>query len=712
MLGLEERPYALALLGNVAVLALVARHALRRSDQPGARSIATLAAAGAAWSAGQALEAVSPLLPLKLLATDLVFLGAVALGPVWLRLALEASGRASWLTPARTRMLWMVPGVVLAAVWTSPLHGALYPGVHVAWQEGVPRWSSGRGPVFWLHTAYAHLLLATGTVLLLRSALRSPASLRRSQVVLGLGAVLPWLTNVAHLAGAAGQDDPSPFAFGATCALFGWGLLRHGALDVVPVARDAVLDGLEDAVLVLDFHGRLVDANAAARRLFRLAEGALGQPAASVLAGWPELLDGLRAGGSRELVLERGALACEARVAPLVRQTGEPRGSLLVVRDRSERRRVEREARMLAQALRCTADCVAVADADHRLSFVNDALVATYGWPAEELLGREADVLRSPRNPPGLLELLPVETLRGGFRGEVLDVRRDGTDFPVALSASVIRDDRERPLGIVTVSRDVTEERRHAEQLRSARAAALVARDEAEAADRAKSAFLANMSHELRTPLNAILGYASLLEEAASDAGDEEFLPDLARVHEAGARLLALINDILDLSKIDAGRMSVLAERFEVADLVEEAARFARERAERAGNEFVLGAAVSGEAVADLPRLRQALFNLLDNACKFTQGGRVELRVSRHGDDLVLEVADTGIGIPEEQQERVFEPFTQVDASVRRRHGGTGLGLALSRRLARALGGELSLVSRPGQGSTLTLRVPAPTPAP
>jgi signal transduction histidine kinase len=225
--------------------------------------------------------------------------------------------------------------------------------------------------------------------------------------------------------------------------------------------------------------------------------------------------------------------------------------------------------------------------------------------------------------------------------------------------------------------------------------------------------FLANMSHELRTPLNAILGYASLLEEAARDAGDEEFLPDLGRVHEAGARLLALINDILDLSKIDAGRMPVLAERFALAELVEEAALFARERAERGGNEFVLGAAEDlGEAVADLPRLRQALHNLLDNACKFTQGGRVELRVSRHGADLVLEVADTGIGIPEEQQERVFEPFTQVDASVRRRHGGTGLGLALSRRLARALGGELSLVSTPGQGSTLTLCVPAPPPAP
>ncbi|HKX02301.1 MAG TPA: GAF domain-containing protein, partial [Methylomirabilota bacterium] len=233
-----------------------------------------------------------------------------------------------------------------------------------------------------------------------------------------------------------------------------------------------------------------------------------------------------------------------------------------------------------------------------------------------------------------------------------------------------------------------------------------------ELADRHKSEFLANMSHELRTPLNAIIGYSEMLQEDAADLGAEQFTEDLGRINAAGKHLLELINAVLDLSKIEAGKMELYLETFDVGGLVRDIAAVIQPLAAKNTNRLELrGPDEAGTMRADQTKVRQALFNLLSNACKFTDRGTVSLAVSRETADgcemVVFRVSDTGIGMTLEQLGRLFEAFSQADAATTRRYGGTGLGLALSRRLCRMMGGDVSVESEAGRGSTFTIRLPA-----
>ncbi|MNS09163.1 Autoinducer 2 sensor kinase/phosphatase LuxQ [compost metagenome] len=244
------------------------------------------------------------------------------------------------------------------------------------------------------------------------------------------------------------------------------------------------------------------------------------------------------------------------------------------------------------------------------------------------------------------------------------------------------------------------------------------AKDEAERASRAKSSFLANMSHELRTPLNAILGYSEMLAEEAEELGYDQFVPDLQKVHGAGKHLLNLINDILDLSKIEAGKMELYLEEFEVTELIEQVVATIQPLIDQRGNRFEV---TLGERLpimrADLTKVRQTLFNLLSNASKFTEGGLVSLSVTTDGSDVLFRVRDTGIGMTEPQVAGLFQEFAQADVSTTRKYGGTGLGLAISQRFAEMMGGRIAVQSEMGVGSTFTLRLPVrvaepETPAP
>jgi two-component system, NtrC family, sensor kinase len=229
-----------------------------------------------------------------------------------------------------------------------------------------------------------------------------------------------------------------------------------------------------------------------------------------------------------------------------------------------------------------------------------------------------------------------------------------------------------------------------------------------EAASRHKSQFLANMSHELRTPLNAIIGYSEMLQEEAEDLDQETLIPDLQKVNAAGKHLLGLINDILDLSRIEAGRMDLYLETFDVGQLMSDVEGIVQPLLEKNGNELIVTSPDEiGQMYADQTKLRQALFNLLSNAAKFTDHGTISLTVERESDDwLTFAVADTGIGMTDEQLSRLFEAFSQAEASTRSQYGGTGLGLAISRHFCRLMGGDLTVESVYGEGSTFTVRLP------
>ncbi|MEO8561500.1 MAG: ATP-binding protein [bacterium] len=237
------------------------------------------------------------------------------------------------------------------------------------------------------------------------------------------------------------------------------------------------------------------------------------------------------------------------------------------------------------------------------------------------------------------------------------------------------------------------------------------ARDAAEAANASKSQFLANMSHELRTPLNAIIGYSDLLIEEAEELNAMDLVPDLDKIRSSGKHLLGLINAVLDLSKIEAGKMEISLETFDVADVVMAAAAMVRPMVEKNGNTLEISIQEDiGMMRADLTRVRQILLNLLSNASKFTTAGRVSLTATRgtlHGrEEIVFTVHDTGIGMTPEQITRLFRPFTQADPSTTRKYGGTGLGLSITQRFCQLMNGSIEVESEPGVGSTFAARIP------
>jgi hypothetical protein len=333
----------------------------------------------------------------------------------------------------------------------------------------------------------------------------------------------------------------------------------------------------------------------------------------------------------------------------------------------------------------------------------NEAAADLFDRGSDDIVGHHVHDLISSLEPDRLL--------RGdGTDREHVGVRDDGSTFPVEVAYGVF--DGETREGAVLVFRDITARKNAEHELREAR-------DKAVEASRTKSEFLANMSHELRTPLNAVIGYSEMLiDELEAPAGfgspDQAFvdrhLPDLNRIRVAGKHLLALINDILDLSKIEAGKMTTHVELIDIRDLLDSVVGTIQPLADKNGNALDLEI---GEGVqfirSDVTKLRQILFNLLSNACKFTHEGTVELDVWRDeaAGQIYFEVTDDGIGMSPEQVELVFDAFTQADSSTTRKFGGTGLGLTITNHFTSLLGGDIRLESVEDQGTTFTVRLDA-----
>ncbi|MEZ0324976.1 MAG: response regulator [Fimbriimonas sp.] len=391
---------------------------------------------------------------------------------------------------------------------------------------------------------------------------------------------------------------------------------------------------------------------------------------------------------------------------------------LLAMEDVTERRRAEEEVARAAADLKAieafsqnivdtVREPLLMLDTTLRVHSANRAFYQTFHVSMEETENRLIYELGNGQwDIPALRTLLedvvPQSSVFNDFELE--------HTFPVIGRRVMLLNARQLKAGnhgelLVLAMEDVTERRRAEEEVANAK-------ETAEEANRTKSLFLANMSHELRTPLNAILGYSEMLQEEAADQGIQEFLPDLEKIHVAGKHLLSLINDILDLSKIEAGKMELYLETFSIPKLISEVVQTIQPLVNNNSNRLtVMCSPELGTMRADMTKVRQSLFNLLSNAAKFTHAGAIELSVSREMMEdrewIWFRVSDTGIGMTPEQLVKLFQTFSQADASTTRKFGGSGLGLALTRRFSQMMGGDVTVNSVSGESSTFTIKVPA-----
>ncbi|MEE9210455.1 MAG: ATP-binding protein, partial [Kiloniellales bacterium] len=399
---------------------------------------------------------------------------------------------------------------------------------------------------------------------------------------------------------------------------------------------------------------------------------------------------------------------------PILDSAGRITGVGAIGTDITERKRVEEALERLKQQneliLSSAGEGIYGLDTQGRSTFVNPAAAKMIGWDAEDLIGKpQHDILHHTKadGSPYPREECPIYAVfkDGGVHHVTDEVfwRKDGSSFPVEYVSTPIREHGEIT-GAVVIFRDISDRKRAEEAMRTAK-------EQAEVANRTKSEFLANMSHELRTPLNAIIGFSELIEsEILGPVGNGSYRDYAGDIRESGRHLLDLINDILDLSKVESGSDELLEESIEVAEATRSVLMMVKRRAEKGGVEL------ETEVPDDLPplradsrKLKQILVNLLSNGVKFTDtGGRVTLRAwCRPDSGHVFQIVDTGIGISLQDIPKALSPFQQIDSELNRKYEGTGLGLPLTKALVELHGGTLDLQSQVGIGTTVTVRFPA-----
>ena len=339
------------------------------------------------------------------------------------------------------------------------------------------------------------------------------------------------------------------------------------------------------------------------------------------------------------------------------------------------------------------------------IEYVNPKFSKLTGYTAEEVVGKNPRMLKSGEKTPDEYKNMWKTIAEGkDWQGEFHNRKKNGELYWEYATISPIRNDENEITHFMAIKEDIT-------ALKNTESELIKAKEVAESAAETKSVFLAQMSHELRTPLNAILGYSAILEEEAEESGVKEFIPDLQKIQSAGTHLLGLINNILDLAKIEAGKVDINYETIELDQLMDQLKYVIQPIAEKNGNAFELEVQENLDPIStDSTKLLQILINLLGNACKFTKNGVVKLRIRKEKledeECFTFQVSDTGIGMTEEQCKKVFGEFEQADSSTTRKYGGTGLGLSISKLYSEMMGGNISVNSELGKGSNFFLMLP------
>ncbi len=385
---------------------------------------------------------------------------------------------------------------------------------------------------------------------------------------------------------------------------------------------------------------------------------------------------------------------------------GKP-GILSVSNDITEIKKSQERMRTLSRALESIGECVSITDFDNTILFVNSAFCTTYGYEENELIGKDIDIIRKDKSDEKLDKYILSETISGGWNGELINLKKDGSEFPINLSTSCIFDETGQAVALIGIAVDITESKKAKLEL-------IAAKEKAEESDRLKSAFLANISHELRTPLNAIIGFSNLIVD---NVQDEDSVAYSRIILNSGQHLLSLVEDIFDTTMIETGQIKVTHEKTDIISVLKEVNNIIRGeilRENKTEVELILKIDPSADhryILTDSRKLKQVLINLLRNAMKFTDKGYIEYgftEVNGTNDSFIqFYIKDTGIGIDKKQHDAIFKIFRQLDDNHTRKYGGMGLGLSIVKRIIEILGGKIWLESEPNEGSVFYFTIPA-----
>ncbi|HLY18667.1 MAG TPA: response regulator [Bryobacteraceae bacterium] len=508
---------------------------------------------------------------------------------------------------------------------------------------------------------------------------------------------------------------------------------RHdpGARDVVyaDLRFRQMFEASPDAILQVDSEGRIALANSLAGEMFRCpVDQLMGKSVDELVpARFRDRHQGYREhyqskpvmrpmGSGLDLWAKRTdgtEVPVDITLSPLDTKDGPQ--VMCVIRDITDRKRAEEAMRRQARLIEASHDAIIVREAAGRILQWNAGAEEIYGWPAEEAVGRNSHTLFQTKFPVSRQALESEVEGSGQWYGELRHTRRDGAEIIVDSRHILLRQTDGQPGALLEINRDITQ-RKQAEEAVAELNTKLAATNkelelrnhEVERANRLKSEFLASMSHELRTPLNAIIGFSDLLAEQTAGALSAKQQRFVSHIQQGARHLLALINDILDLSKVEAGRLELNRENISVAGVLTEVLTSIRPAA--AAKNIAVHSSIGPDVsvFADRIRFKQILFNLLSNAVKFTpDAGKIWVEAAERRGRLTISVSDTGLGIPIEEQEAIFDAFHQAGATTKGVKEGTGLGLAITKRLVEEHGGRVWVESEPGKGARLSFTIPA-----
>ena len=703
--------YYLILIIAAVISASLAWYTWQHRQTTGAKPFSLLMLVLFEWGAVYLLQMASVDLVTKIFWNKIVFLGVVTTPVVWLLFALEYTGQKAWVTQSmRLIKLSILPIITIIVIWTNDAHHWFWTFQELRIEDDLYLINSNNGFWFWVHAAYSYVLLLAGAILIVRALLRWPAQYRGQMTWILFAVAAPWLANIITIFNLLPiLIDLTPFAFAITGIGMTFALFRHRLLDLKPIARDAVIEGMKDGMIILDANDRIVDINQAAKNILaRVGEqNPIGKDIAEAMKNWPQLIEQYQ--DTRE-TLDEVALGegdaqhwYELNLSLMHDEKKERIGTLVIVRDITARKKAEEQLRQLSRAVEASPTSIIITDTNGNIQYANPKFTEVTGYTLEEVLGKNPKILKTDLTPVVTHKQM-WEAISSGreWRGEFCNRKKNGETFWELASISPIEDADGNITYYVAVKEDITDRKRTQEALR-------IAYDQAMEASRAKSQLLANVSHELRTPLGGILGYAELLNNGTFGELAKEQTKATEEILQSVHYLTTMVNELLDSAQIQANTATLKERAFSPVALLQQVASGAEILAQKKGLDFVtsIDENLPEKLYGDDHRLRQILTNLIGNAIKFTTEGEVRVRLEHpDSEHWIMQVTDTGIGIPAEAQSFIFDPFKQADNAITRDNRGIGLGLSITKQLVELMGGRIMLKSQVGEGSTFSVLLP------